>query len=290
MPQEQEVLFCTKCGARANKGTRFCTKCGKELKRSAGFFSENIEADTVNKVNTYSFESKQASAANPPADNAASAGAAVPFADSTAYKESGKINPPPVSLPAENADKQYQTTQSAYKAPEQIQAEMQNTEAAKCYKKAAEYEPYVRYNKKIYSRRFFNMLQSGKKTSWNTGAFLLAGIWYAYRRMYGLGFAFICIDMLIITIGGALLPPPILALLWIFFRVIIAIFANNFYMKKLDNIAYNTLSYSDEATQAAIKRKAGVSILWPIIIGIAGYCTSAAVMLILSPLLMLFRR
>lgn len=89
---------------------------------------------------------------------------------------------------------------------------------------------YISQNGEYYCARFNEMRTGNKKTSWNWAAFILTPYWCIYRKLHGLGAAWIAAGFVLSFLGvfgGILLIAG---------KIVFAIFANYLYMQRINRL------------------------------------------------------
>lgn len=142
---------------------------------------------------------------------------------------------------------------------------------------------YIKKNVDKYLEKFKKMHAKDSKVSWNWCGFLFGEVWFAYRKMY----AAAIITMLVPAALGVMLGIGIAAievdpqtsmvllygvgiLLELIIMLIIGMFSNNWYRKRIDKLVFaGENAETEEAKEKALK-KGGVSIVGMIIFIVLG--------------------
>lgn len=118
---------------------------------------------------------------------------------------------------------------------------------------------FIVENVPYYKSKFENIRTFKSSNSWNWPAFLVLPYWCVYRKMYGLGIG--------LWVGAILLTliPWFGYIAIIVGRVILAVFANEIYMKRVQTLTLTAQSMIEPHKSAFIKKKGGVSVIGVVI-------------------------
>ena len=133
-------------------------------------------------------------------------------------------------------------------------------------------EVYIRKNVDTYLEKFKKMNSKGSKVSWNWCGFLFCEFWLAYRKMYGLAVAVWAIPYVIGTVLGValalmdmdmqtttILLNAVSAVVGIAFVIVVGMFSDHWYKKRLDKLVAAEESAETEEEREKIYKKGGVS-------------------------------
>lgn len=119
-----------------------------------------------------------------------------------------------------------------------------------------------------YYQRKFEKLDGGARVTWNWMPLLIGPAWYAYRKMFPIALIFIAIDFVITfmegIVGTAYQDNPIMLIICIVLNlaiwVIMILFANGFYKKKLEKKLEEIDAAPDEDKQQLKQKASGTSL------------------------------
>lgn len=133
--------------------------------------------------------------------------------------------------------------------------------------------PYIRKNIDSYLEKFRKMNANKTSVSWNWCAFLFQGAWMLYRKLYK---CFILVYLISIVVGTAigtiigvtgadpamnlLIIIAASILLGLFVAVIVGMFSNAWYRKKIDKLVARGEAAETEEEKEKIYKKGGVNI------------------------------
>lgn len=126
---------------------------------------------------------------------------------------------------------------------------------------------FVQNSGEYYSNRF-KLIQNNKRPIiWNWGAFLFAGFWFLYRKMYATG-----LIILAITIYSS----NIIRSTWLCWAISIfcGLFANYIYLIHCDEKLTEIAKLADDEKEAEILKQGGVSLKGLIILVILLFVTA----------------
>ena len=209
--------FCTKCGAKNSSDSSFCIMCGNSLKiapSSAPVYTQANPAST----NPYAYTQQTY---NPQ-----------PTYTQTTYSQPYQQN-------------NYHNQNNTYNQ----QNYYQNTGSID-----GDVIAMIGTKQEYYIPKFQEMKTQRKNTSWNLAAFFFAPYWFIYRKMYGYGFAALCIAFLMLLINS-----PILSILSLGGYITLGIFANSIYMQRLEKYAYQVKTMNEPYRTQFILKNGGVN-------------------------------
>lgn len=113
-------------------------------------------------------------------------------------------------------------------------------------------EQLIGPNADYYTDKFRELEREGRTVSWNWAAFWLSAYWFFYRKMYGYGAA---------ILGGALLLSLVnLGTLAGGAYVVLALFANTIYRKRIEKLAGQANAMAEPYRREFIEKNGGVNI------------------------------
>ncbi|MDQ0352032.1 hypothetical protein J2R98_001866 [Alkalibacillus filiformis] len=134
---------------------------------------------------------------------------------------------------------------------------------------------YIGRNDEYYKSKFSKFKQKDTKLSWNFASFFLDIYWLAFRKMYGLAAGYyisllvislIFIQLIYLGFSEDLMIYILLSIV-ILYRVLLGMFGNYLYMKKVDkDIALITRNIDDEKEQFKTVRTKGRTSIWAIVV------------------------
>ncbi len=129
-------------------------------------------------------------------------------------------------------------------------------------------ERLIGKKQEYYVPKFKIMKQTGKKTSWNWGAFLFSAMWFVYRKMY-------LYAVLTFFVAGGL--SYISSYLSFAFYIVLGIFGNYIYMNHLEGISKEANTMDASNKEMFILKKGGVNLTAVIVIMVISAVLSIAI-------------
>lgn len=121
---------------------------------------------------------------------------------------------------------------------------------------------FIGNNAYYYIRKFNNMTSSGSTASWNWASFFLSTYWCFYRKMYGLGWILLGINLVLKLLGG------FGSVVSLAISITLGIKGNNIYMKYVYK-EINAAKYMDDYDkQKRLQSKGGTNSGVPIAIAV----------------------